>query len=59
MLTFYSQLWALAHFLMEGEGGRYAPSMRAIISDAAEGRLSLRVFPGDRLDSMLFVGASG
>jgi aldehyde dehydrogenase (NAD(P)+) len=25
----------------------------------AEGRLSLRVFPGDRLDSMLFVGASG
>ena len=25
----------------------------------AEGRLSLRVFPGDRLDAMLFVGASG
>ncbi len=25
----------------------------------ADGRLSLRVFPGDRLDSMLFVGASG
>lgn len=25
----------------------------------AEGRLSLRVFPGDRLDAMLFAGASG
>jgi aldehyde dehydrogenase (NAD(P)+) len=25
----------------------------------ADGRLSLRVFPGDRLDSMLFMGASG
>ena len=26
---------------------------------SAAGRLSLRVFPGDRLDSMLFMGASG
>jgi hypothetical protein len=38
-LTYYAQVWALVHFLNEGEGGRYAPALRAAIRDAAEGRM--------------------
>lgn len=38
VLTFYAQLWALAHFLNEGAGGKYRASLGALLMDAAEGR---------------------
>lgn len=55
VLTFYAQLWALAHFLSEGENGKYATGLRQAVSDAAEGRLSetIRTRLGDRAGSML------
>lgn len=38
-LTYYAQVWALAHFLLEGEGGRYQPLLQRALSDAAYGQL--------------------
>ncbi|GIK20145.1 MAG: hypothetical protein DYG93_00315 [Leptolyngbya sp. PLA2] len=38
-LTYYSQVWALAHFLNEGDEGRYRNAMRRLLLDAAEGRM--------------------
>ncbi len=37
-LTYYAQLWALAHFLMEGESGRYREGLTKMVNDAAAGR---------------------
>ncbi|MFG0274765.1 MAG: DUF1570 domain-containing protein [Phycisphaerales bacterium] len=42
-LTYYAQVWALVHFLREGEGGRYRDGLRDLVADAAEGRLSRRL----------------
>lgn len=38
-LTYYAQLWALMHFLHEGEGGRYQRGIGLALGDAAGGRL--------------------
>lgn len=38
-LTYYAQIWALVHFLNEGEGGRYREGLQRAVRDAAEGRL--------------------
>lgn len=38
--AFYSQAWAFARFLREGEGGRYRPALTRLLSDAATGALS-------------------
>lgn len=38
-LTYYAQLWALMHFLNEGEGGRYQRGIGVALGDAASGRL--------------------
>lgn len=43
VLTFYAQLWAFTHFLLEGEGGVHAPALRRVVLDAAEGRLRATV----------------
>lgn len=43
VLTFYAQLWALAHFLNEGEEGKYSASLRRAVLDAADGRLASAV----------------
>lgn len=40
ILTYYAQLWALIHFLNEGEGGRYAPALAGVLIDASEGTMS-------------------
>ncbi len=55
VLTFYAQLWALAHFLSEGENGKYATGLRQVVTDAAEGCLSETIASrlGDRAGSML------
>jgi hypothetical protein len=51
-LTYYAQLWALTHFLHEGEGGRYARPLATLLADAAE--------PGHRFRSVIaaVLGAS-
>lgn len=38
-LDYYAQVWALAHMFFEGDSGRYAPSLRRLIADAASGNL--------------------
>jgi hypothetical protein len=42
-LRYYAQVWALIHFLVEGEGGKYKPALLSMVSDAKEGTLSARV----------------
>lgn len=42
-LNYYAQAWAMVHFLKEGEGGRYAPGFRALLTDAAGGKLLARI----------------
>jgi hypothetical protein len=42
-LTYYAQVWALVHFLNEGEGGRYRQGLRGAVRDAAEGRLRRKI----------------
>jgi len=39
ILRYYAQLWALVHFLREGEGARHAPDLARLLEDAASGRL--------------------
>lgn len=45
-LTYYAQVWALVHFLREGEGGAHAGAFRSILTAGASGSLYSRV--GDR-----------
>ncbi len=40
-LDYYAQLWALIHFLVEGENGRYFPGLSRVLQDAASGKLRL------------------
>jgi len=39
LLTYYAQVWALAHFLVSGEDGRYRESLARLLEDAAKGRI--------------------
>jgi hypothetical protein len=43
LLTYYAQVWALVHFLVEGEGGKYRPGLERLVDDAVHGRVSERV----------------
>ena len=36
-LTYYAQVWALAHFLREGEGSKYRADLERLLQDAASG----------------------
>lgn len=38
LVTYYAQVWALAHFLNEGNDGAYRGQLRALLEDAATGR---------------------
>lgn len=40
-LVYYAQVWAIILFLEEGEGGRYRDGLRAMVSDAASGRIAI------------------
>jgi hypothetical protein len=42
-LVAYAQMWALIHFLREGDEGEHAAGLRAMLSDAAAGKMSARV----------------
>lgn len=39
LLDFYAHVWALTHFLEEGDGGRYRTQFHALLRDAADGNL--------------------
>ena len=41
LLTYYAHVWALTHFLIEGEGGRYRGHLTRLLLDACHGRLEL------------------
>ena len=36
-LTYYAQVWALIHFLNEGQGGRYQSALHQLLKDTASG----------------------
>jgi hypothetical protein len=42
LLVYYAQVWALVHFLDEGEDGRYRDALRRVLIDASQGRLAGR-----------------
>lgn len=42
-LDYYAQIWALVHFLREGENARYREALARILRDAAAGHLSRTV----------------
>jgi len=39
LLGYYAQVWALVHFLHDGEEGRYRDALKRIVQDAAAGQL--------------------
>lgn len=42
-LRYYAQVWALIHFLVEGEGGKHKQALLTLVRDAQEGGLASRV----------------
>jgi hypothetical protein len=46
LLVYYAQVWALVHFLAEGEDARYRGALRRLLVDAARGRLAGRAGGG-------------
>ncbi|MFM7809034.1 MAG: hypothetical protein ACKPEA_14080, partial [Planctomycetota bacterium] len=43
LLTYYAQVWALVHFLNEGQDGRHREGLRAMLRDAAAGAMQARM----------------
>ncbi len=43
LLSYYAQVWALMHFLNEGESGAYRAAFRQLIEDAAVGTMAHRM----------------
>ncbi|HEX8916019.1 MAG TPA: hypothetical protein VF796_26970, partial [Humisphaera sp.] len=39
--TFYSQAWAFARFLNDGQGGRYRPALRRMLADLATNKVDV------------------
>ncbi|MBL0926708.1 MAG: DUF1570 domain-containing protein [Phycisphaerales bacterium] len=39
LLTYYAQVWALAHFLAEGADGRHRVELQRLLRDASEGKV--------------------
>jgi hypothetical protein len=48
LLGYYAQVWALVHFLNEGEGGRYRDGLERLLADAVEGRISSTLWQSSR-----------
>ena len=46
-LIYYAQVWALIHFLNEGQGGRYESSLDQLLQDAASGRFRSQLDTND------------
>lgn len=49
LLTYYAQVWALIHFLHDGENGRYRDALRQVVADAAAGTMTARLRQSDRV----------
>ena len=45
LLIYYSQVWALVHFLHEGQGGQYRSRLIQLLTDAAQGRVATKRSP--------------
>ncbi len=60
LLGYYAQVWALVHFLNEGEGGRYRAGLERLLADAVEGRISSTLWQsskaGTRNERRLAIG---
>ncbi len=41
LLIYYAQVWALTHFLAEGQRGRHRAALREVLVDAVRGRLAV------------------
>jgi len=50
-LSYYAQVWALVHFLRDGEGGRYRPGLERMLDDAVRGTIGDRIRACDALDA--------
>lgn len=42
-LTYYAQVWALAHYLNEGDGGKHRAQLRVLLHDAASGAVPAKL----------------
>ena len=42
LLIYYSQVWALVHFLHDGRDEQYRPRLTQLLADAAEGRVAAK-----------------
>lgn len=62
LLTYYAQVWALTHFLAEGEDGRYRRALEEVLQDAAAGHLAGKIASSPHLPpgrSRLMTSRSG
>ena len=42
-LAYYAQVWALVHYLRDGEGGRYRAGLERMLADAVSGDIPARI----------------
>ncbi|MEM8836369.1 MAG: DUF1570 domain-containing protein [Planctomycetota bacterium] len=61
ILTFYAQLWALVHFLQEGDEGAHRASLALLLRDAASGNLGKVMSDayGERAARLALAGRTG
>lgn len=48
LLTYYAQVWAFVHYLMEGREGRYRDGLVRLLQDAAQGHIASSLYDADR-----------
>ena len=48
LLTYYAQVWALIHYLVEGQEGRYRDGLVRLLEDASAGRIASSLYDADR-----------
>lgn len=63
-LTYYAQVWALVHFLRDGEGGRYRAGLERLLADALDGKVvdsirASKALPDDRARRLAETSKSG
>ena len=48
-LAYYAQVWALVHYMRDGEGGRYRAGLEAMLADAVTGAIPDRIKSSDAI----------
>lgn len=48
LLTYYAQVWAFVHYLVEGADGRYRDGLARLLHDAAHGHIATTLYDADR-----------